>query len=95
MEFKKRHLITDSGMQDLLCILEAFLPDKHTLAPTYYRLQKWVRKPVAEDLDQRTLFTAHMCRNHDCDHRYSRYPGRLEDKCPLCSWRRFRYASHP
>lgn len=99
-DLRKRHAAPVSLMKDILALLELLLPNNHKLPPTWYKLQKFVQRPLTDRLNQDTVRTYHLCRNEHCTHLFTEYPGGAGDVCPVrgCRMaheertRRFKYA---
>ena len=92
---RKRHTLTDAACRDLLYLLEALLPSTHNMPPSIYLLRKWARAPLHRHLDKGPFLVRDMCRDHECGHVYSKYPGSIHDKCPRCDTTRFRCDRDP
>ena len=98
-DLRKRHAAPVSLVKDILAVLEVLLPRNHKLPRTWYMLQKFMQRPLRDDLNQRTMKTYHLCRNEHCTHYYLEYPGRPQDVWPVkgckmpheAQTRRFKY----
>jgi hypothetical protein len=94
-EWHKAHRHTNMAQSQLLCILEALLPESHRMTTSFYQSRKFLRSSLRTQLDFNECKTVDICRNPKCDHLYMTYPGKADDACPRedCRTPRFECAT--
>jgi hypothetical protein len=73
-------------------ILEALLPDRHRMVPSFYLLRRFLRSSLHDVVDQKDSTILHMCREPHCGHLYpapDQQPPQPDDQCPSCGTTRF------